>query len=648
MIKHLRKALVFVIVFFFMMTTNASSTKALGQGLTPQALNLRNLYYKNFINDINILDDGTYEVQLQIDVQYNTPHRGIFFNIPEEYEMDMTIDNQEVYGKYYFPVSEISVSGDEYQVESSDGFKNIRIGNPDRYVTGLKSYTISYKVTTQDKRLEHFDLVYWDILSADVQVPIENLEFSIRYPKQIEQAPYLYSGPMGSKGNDYIDFNFDGTTLTGTNHKIIPNFTGVTVEHILPIDYFSYPVPPNFGLTGMLVMALGALMAYFAFLKFGKDDILTIVPNTRPMPGYSSAQIGYIYDNQANNRDIISLIIEWASKGYLRIIQDEENKNAIELEKLREIDTSYPDFEQQFFNNLFRTGDDVSISSLRNKFHNYLTKALTSLTLYFRHPKRRLKQASSTLMKVLFTILTPLLFSIYIVLRGYQFFLHLGFSFSFLIILIAAIFIFSFIFILIFSLIQHQSNSTKGVVAVFFLVAGVLLFLGFSSRLKLIGALDYYTIIAMGSFIIMLFAASFMDKRTAYGNEILGHVLGLKQFIEMAEKEELEMLVYDDPEYFYEVLPYAYVLGVSDIWSKQFENIAVPEPSWYQGPSYTNFNTYYFMRNLENTMASTTNTLSSVPVQTSGRGGGGWSSGGGGFGGGSSGGGFGGGSSGGW
>ena len=648
MIKHFKRVFIFIVAFFLIAVTNNSSVQALSQKPGSQDLSSRALYYENFINHINLLEDGTYEVSLQIDVQFNTPHRGIFFNIPQEYDMDMTIDNEEVFGRYYFPVSDINVSGDEYEVETSNGFKNIRIGNPDRWVTGFKSYTITYKVSTQDKRLEHFDLLYWDILSADVQVPIENLEFRIDYPQSVDREPYLYSGAMGSIGNDYIDFSFDGTTLSGQNHTVIPSYTAVTVEHILPIDYFSYPVAPNFGFSGMIMMAAGAVLAYFAFLKFGRDDVLTIVPNTRPMPGYSSAQIGYIYDNQATNRDIISLIIEWASKGYLKIIQDEEKKSAILLERLQDIPTSYPDYEQQFFNNLFKTGDLVSISSLKNKFHSYLTKALTSLASYFRQPQRRLKEYRSLSMKILFTIITPLLLSLYFVLRGYQYFLHLEFALIYLLIPIIASFVYSILFVILFSLFGLKSNTVKGVLFGIFLLFGFVFFFFMESHFRLIGAMDFYTVAAIVAFIIMLLATAFMDKRTPYGNEMLGHVLGLKQFIEMAEKEELEMLVYDDPEYFYEVLPYAYVLGVSNIWSKQFEDIAVPQPSWYEGPSYTNFNTYLFMRNLENTMASTTNTLSSVPVQTSGRGGGGWSSGGGFGGGGSSGGGFGGGSSGGW
>ena len=54
-----------------------------------------------------------------------------------------------------------------------------------------------------------------------------------------------------------------------------------------------------------------------------------------------------------------------------------------------------------------------------------------------------------------------------------------------------------------------------------------------------------------------------MFKRTDYGNAIYGRIKGFRNFLEAAEKEKLEALVNDDPSYFYNILPYTYVLGIS-------------------------------------------------------------------------------------
>ena len=59
----------------------------------------------------------------------------------------------------------------------------------------------------------------------------------------------------------------------------------------------------------------------------------------------------------------------------------------------------------------------------------------------------------------------------------------------------------------------------------------------------------------------------------------------------LSEKEKLEMLVEQDPSYFYNILPYTYVLGVSNKWIKKFEDIKMEPPEWYDSPG---FNYYRF------------------------------------------------------
>lgn len=62
----------------------------------------------------------------------------------------------------------------------------------------------------------------------------------------------------------------------------------------------------------------------------------------------------------------------------------------------------------------------------------------------------------------------------------------------------------------------------------------------------------------------MIMCLTYLQKRTKYGNEILGKLRGFKNFLETVKKEKLESLVMENPNYFYDILPYTYVLGVSD------------------------------------------------------------------------------------
>lgn len=80
----------------------------------------------------------------------------------------------------------------------------------------------------------------------------------------------------------------------------------------------------------------------------------------------------------------------------------------------------------------------------------------------------------------------------------------------------------------------------------------------------------------------MMWCALQIPRKTKYGTEMLGKIRGFKNFLISARKEELEALVEKNPNYFYDILPYTYVLGVSNKWIKKFENIAMVGPFWYE------------------------------------------------------------------
>ena len=149
---------------------------------------------------------------------------------------------------------------------------------------------------------------------------------------------------------------------------------------------------------------------------------------------------------------------------------------------------------------------------------------------------------------------------------------------------------------------------------------------------------NYLTVYIIGLICIlgMLLCLKLLPKRTKYGNEILGKIRGFKNFLETVEKDKLEALVEEHPTYFYDILPYTYVLGISDKWIKKFESISIVAPTWYAGNG--DFNLNSFSSFINDTMSSAESSMSSSPSSSS-NGSSGGSSGGGSSGGGSGGGG---------
>ena len=62
---------------------------------------------------------------------------------------------------------------------------------------------------------------------------------------------------------------------------------------------------------------------------------------------------------------------------------------------------------------------------------------------------------------------------------------------------------------------------------------------------------------------------------------LYGRILGFKDFIETAELDKLNTLIEEDPKYFFNIIPYAYVFGLTDKWINKFESINTKMPEIY-------------------------------------------------------------------
>jgi len=146
------------------------------------------------------------------------------------------------------------------------------------------------------------------------------------------------------------------------------------------------------------------------------------------------------------------------------------------------------------------------------------------------------------------------------------------------------------------------------------------------------------------SFLTMAFFAIIMKRPTIRGRKLLDEMLGFKDFLEIAEKDELNLRNPPEktPELFEMMLPFALALGVEQAWSERFAKVLAAirnpdggaySPSWYNG----NWNSSSLSKStnsLAGGLGSAVSSSVSPPGSSSGGGGGGSSGGGGGGGGG--------------
>lgn len=145
-------------------------------------------------------------------------------------------------------------------------------------------------------------------------------------------------------------------------------------------------------------------------------------------------------------------------------------------------------------------------------------------------------------------------------------------------------------------------------------------------------------------FLTMAFFAIIMKRPTLRGRKLLDEMVGFKDYLEIAEKDEMNLRNPPEktPQLFESYLPYALALGVDQEWSEKFAAVLAAvrgpdgntyQPGWYNG----RWSTSSFSSNAKSLSSGLNSAIASSvspPGSSSGSGGGGSSGGGGGGGGG--------------
>ena len=371
-----------------------------------------------------------------------------------------------------------------------------------------------------------------------------------------------------------------------------------------------------------------------------------------PPDDLTPSELGYIYDSQIDPYDLTAMIVYWADKGYLNIKEEEEEtgivfkktKSKITLIKIQDIPENSEEFEKIYFNGLFSehgSNGEVTIDELENHFYRTLAIVRNSLKNAFHGKSSKRFQSKSGKVSSFFIVIIAMimmflsLLSILSLLNPYDIVSSLLFA------AVATVFVSIFLTsaAFIFSTLKTRLPKSKAGYG----FSGILLsFIGLSGLAGLLiytkaGAISW---MGVGLSVILYYISPYAHKRTEKGDEWMAKILGFKSFIENAEKDRINTLVKEDPQYFYHILPYAMALGVTDKWADQFENITLEAPEWYQNASSTRaFSAVYFASHMNAQTQSMGQAMSSSPSSSSS---------GGSFGGGMSGGGSGGGGGGGW
>ncbi len=528
-----------------------------------------NFIFNHFNVTYDIRADRTMDVTLDLEVKYIASGiTGFYHDIPvNSGDRVRHISAKEVIGG--------RESALIYDVESETssfitmviGDNKVKTGQTRRYILRYE-YAITKPVNK--------NAIYLNAVGFGSEAPMQNVSVTLNLPDGFlgRDGVKCWSGPRGVTGYEKTDFEVNGNTVTYET-ALLHKFTGVTFQ--LDFEDGVLSTKPDLTPYWVIIAACGVLAILFAvkFLLFNKDG-LTPVVNTEAPNDMDPLVMGKLIDNKVDKSDITSLIYYWANKGYLKIDLKENDADDIELIRIRKrLPDGSPSYQKKMYEKLFAGGDMVKLSDLTYKF--YATAETVTKTVNAENSK--LYSGKSMAFAVLFALIGGLIIGltpIIIVLT----------AISSKLLLIAPLFMIVPAFI-IFALTQtvHYNKLKFKKSKTILLYSGIALLAAVFSALYVLLLPSYYVevipkiVLCVVGFAIVMLAPCIISRTEAYV-EKLNHIIGFRDYIIYTEKDKLEAMLEQNPEFYYQVLPYAIVLGVSDIWENKFASLTVAPPGW--------------------------------------------------------------------
>lgn len=501
-------------------------------------------FIQDYKVDIEVNENKSARVTEEILVEFKYASHGIIREIPHPKAS----------------VSRISVS-EKYSVSKVGGNVEIQIGDADKTIQGQHKYTISYNYNYHDNKPEF----YHNIIGTEWKVPIRNASFRIRMPKEFDgEKAGLSIGKTDTAGFDGgAAFRVvDNIVIEGHMERELAKGEGITFRTEVPKGYFNRYFPYADAIA-IAVSAILALIAYILWAKYGKDEHVPPVVTFEIPKGLNAVQAEFAYKGDTSTKGLAAFLIELANKGYVDI--QNQHRNFI----IRKLASCEDDpMAKKYLDALFPKKNIVTHYELKTsrsyyvKCQQILTSAGSKMDMIYdmRTIEGKIPQAMLRIISAIFLI----------GVFAFADFSFRGFFAGGIASIVAfALFMISPIIMDVWNLLTKVWMIITGPA----LIIITMLFDGSSyENLGTVGIISIFLLIA-------LVCGHYLPKRNAQGKVYLGELMGLRKFIQTAELPELEAMAESNPRQFYNILPYAYILGVSDVWTKKLDNFLQTHPS---------------------------------------------------------------------
>jgi uncharacterized membrane protein YgcG len=451
---------------------------------------------------------------------------------------------------------------------------NIRIGQEEVYFTGIRQYIVQYKYNNIIQSDNNLDILRHNITGNNWQIPIDKISSTIILPQNLSNS-YIIQPKCEIIGNemqivDDCQINQIGDKVIQLNYdrQITPK-NGLEINLTVKAGILNEaPILSRANINFLIassILIIGLLTLFIIWLFLYKNQSIryeSVVQYTPPK-NLSPAGVGYLRYNKPHPRLISALMISLARQGIIKIKQN---------------------FDKKFWQRSKYTFDIVDKEKARAV--NYMGEAflIESIFKYYLMTNNRLFLEIRALISRedrKKSTINILIFAFILIFLGSIFRVELIF--------------FGIIAIMYFILSKTDpfSEIYKAVyleeVAQYYikiprfikLILNLIPLLG--GFLVIISYISGYSIISIAILIIIIISSilnNLKPKRTQAGDEVMAYILGLEEYIVVAEKHRLD---FQGKNYlFFEILPYAIALGHTKIWENAFEGVISDNPTWFE------------------------------------------------------------------
>lgn len=483
--------------------------------------------------DINIKINQDASISVTESMLYDfgeESRHGIYRTLPYAYVND--------WGHFklkYENIKVVNEKGEDYnydlQMKDFDSYE-VKIGDPDIFVTGKMHYIMSYDVKRGMNYFEDHDELYWNAIGTENNIEINNITLAVESNNIIESN--CYYGEYGS--NNECEFSNKDNSVIAKIDKLEPGqgltfavgikkgtiYEPTETERLMMFieDNWYFPIP-------FLIL----LFFFYRWHKYGRDPEKTnvIVANYTQIKGISPIESKTIMTEGVDMSKIGAELIDLAIKGYIKIEKEEKegffSKEDYTIQKIRDFDDKLTPFQLKLIKALLNKKESISIKAInKDQTSNYFTNLRMFLT--------------TNGPKMIYERLTE----------------------------------------------ENYFPKNPEHVRTINIIFGILMFL----PMFIVPLILEFFLSAMIGLVLMIgviIFSSLMPKKTIKGVESKNYLEGLKKYISIAEIERIKF--HNSPkksiEHFEELLPYAIVFGLEKEWASKFK-LDDYSPNWYTGP----------------------------------------------------------------